>query len=43
MEAATGYCTAGGCAGHMNDPMPGHFWPEEEPELREAARRKEEP
>ena len=37
MEAATGYCTAGGCDGHMDDPKPGHFWSNEEPEMKARA------
>jgi hypothetical protein len=38
MEAATGYCTTGGeCRGYGELPYAGHFWPEEEPELRAAA------
>jgi hypothetical protein len=37
LEAATGYCTTGGeCRGYGELPYAGHFWPEEEPELRAA-------
>ncbi len=33
MEAATGYCDYD-CPGYGAEPNPGHFWPNEEPELR---------
>jgi hypothetical protein len=43
MEAATGYC-GHDCFGYVKDPQPGHFWPEEEPELKLLAeKRKEKP
>lgn len=36
LEAATGYCGFD-CDGYFHDPKPGHFWPDEEPELKAAA------
>lgn len=41
LAAATGYCGVD-CDGYHEDPKAGHFWPDEEPEHKEAARVREE-
>jgi hypothetical protein len=37
LEAANGMCDSD-CEGYSQDPRPGHFWPDEEPELLTLAR-----
>lgn len=41
LAAANGYCDQD-CPGYYQDPKAGHFWPGEERERYEAARRREE-
>lgn len=37
LEASTGYCH---CEGYYEPPKPGHYWPEEERELRLQVRQR---
>jgi hypothetical protein len=38
VAVASGFCD-GDCPGYEKKPRPGHFWPDEEPELKAAAER----